>query len=61
MTALYERLERWRRRQADRITSTLSGKERRLALVELLDKVETKQTAGRTVELYWLRLRRIYM
>ncbi|XP_047485347.1 IQ and ubiquitin-like domain-containing protein [Penaeus chinensis] len=38
MAELYSRLESWRRRQVAQITATLTGQERRRALVALLDK-----------------------
>ncbi|XP_063885157.1 IQ and ubiquitin-like domain-containing protein [Scylla paramamosain] len=38
LTQLYARLENWRRRQVALVTETLKGRERRAALVALLDK-----------------------
>lgn len=38
MTELYSRLENWRRKQVSQINATLKGKQRRRALVALLDK-----------------------
>lgn len=38
MAELYSRLEGWRRRQVAQITATLTGQDRRRALVALLDK-----------------------
>ncbi|XP_042214828.1 IQ and ubiquitin-like domain-containing protein [Homarus americanus] len=38
MTELYSRLESWRRKQVDQVNATLTGKQRRRALVALLDK-----------------------
>ncbi|XP_045124228.1 IQ and ubiquitin-like domain-containing protein [Portunus trituberculatus] len=38
LTQLYARLENWRRRQVALVTETLTGRERRAALVALLDK-----------------------
>lgn len=38
MTELYSRLENWRRKQVSQVNATLTGKQRRRALVALLDK-----------------------
>lgn len=38
ITELYERLEAWRRRQVSQVNESLTGRERRRALVALLDK-----------------------